>query len=167
MGKLAAAVALALVPATNAAGCANKTMTVVTQSRTLVAYTEEQGGIVLRHTSLIVSVRGQATMRFERCMTQLRLDGTLWRKLKAALKQTNIHALAGDYGPAVRRAEESTWVIVAGHDTVRITASSIPPELTAKLEPLLRVLDEVISAGKLGLPRSCVSKRTIKSMVRG
>lgn len=167
VGKLAAAVVLALVPAANAAGCANKAVTAATQSRTLVVYMEEQGGIVLRHTSLIISARGQAAMRFERCMTRFRLDGTLWRKLKAALKQTNMHALAGDYGPVARRAEESTWVIVAGHDTVRITAFSILPELKAKLEPLLGVLDEVISVGKLGLPRPCVSKRTIKSMMQG
>jgi hypothetical protein len=164
---ISAAAMLALVSATSAVGCANKPATATTaQSRTLVAYTEEQAGIVLRHTALIVSARGQATMKFERCVRRFQLGVALWEKLKTAQKQTNMHALAGHYGPATPRPEESSWVIVSGHDTVRITAFSIPSKLRAKMEPLLKVLDEVISVGKRGMPRSCAGKRAMQSTAR-
>jgi hypothetical protein len=79
-------------------------------------------------------------------------------------KQTNVHALAGNHVPTTPRAEESTWMIVVGHDTVRITASSIPPELRAKLEPLLKVLGEAASVGKRDMPQSCSSKRTVNGI---
>jgi hypothetical protein len=157
---IAATAALTLVPITACSG-ANPPETATTQSHTLVAYKEEQSGIVFRHTSLIVSTRGQATVRFERCVQRLHLDASLWKRLKAALKQTNVHALVGNHVPATPRAEESTWVIVVGHDTVRITASSIPPELRVKLEPLLKVLGEAASVGKRDMPQSCSSKRTV------
>lgn len=157
---------LALVTATSAIGCANKAVTATPKSGTLVAYTEEQGGIVFRHTSLIVSVRGRATMRFEKCTMRFGLNGALWRRLKTALRLTDMHTLAGDYGPATRHAEESSWVIIVGRDTVRITASSIPSELKTRMEPLLKLLDEVISVGKRDLPRSCTTKQTIEGTGR-
>jgi hypothetical protein len=155
------ATALALAPTSSASSGLNKPVTGSTQSRTFVAYKEEQGGIVFRYRSLIVSTRGQATVRFARCVRRFHLDASLWKRLKTASKQTNVHALAGNHVPAAPRADESTWVIVLGHDTVRITAFSIPPELRAKLEPLFKVLGEVLSVGKRDMPQSCSSKRTV------
>jgi hypothetical protein len=76
------------------------------------------------------------------------------------VKRTNVHALAGNHGPAMPQADESTWVIVVGRDTVRVKASSIPPELRVKLEPLLKVLDEVLSGYERRMPQFCSSKRT-------
>jgi hypothetical protein len=99
-------------------------------------------------------------------MVRFQLEGASWRKLETALKQTELHALAGDYGPATRRAEESTWVIVVGHDTVRITASAMPSKLRAGMEPLLKALDEVISVGMRDMPRSCAGKQTAESARR-
>ena len=162
--SIAAASALLLAPMTSACSGANPRVPATTQSRTLVAYKEERVGIVFRHTSLIVSTRGQATARFEGCVQRFQLDASLWRRLKAALKQTDVHALAGNHVSAKPGAEESTWVIIVGHDTVRITASSIPPELRVKLEPLLKVLGETTSVGKRDMPQSCGSKRTSKNM---
>lgn len=133
-------------------------LTAPARSRAVVAYTEEQSGIVFRHTSLIVSKRGQATVRYESCVRRFHLGVALWKRLNAALKQTNVHAVAGNHVPVTPHAEESTWVIVVGHDTVRITASSIPPELRARLEPLLKTVEEVVSVGKRRMPQSCGSK---------
>ena len=82
-------------------------------------------------------------------MVRFRLDGALWRKLGAALKQTNVHAVAGNYVPAARQADESTWVITVGRDRLRIgDFGTIRPELRAKLEPLLKVLVEVLAVGE-------------------
>jgi len=132
-----------------------------TQPHTLVAYQKEDGGIVFRHTSLVVSTHGQATVRFERCLQRFHLGASLWKKLKAALKQTNVHALAGNHAPATPRADESTWVITVGHDRVRIHGFAIPQELRVKLEPLLKILGEVVSVGERHIPQSCSSKRTV------
>lgn len=129
------------------------------RSRTLVTYKEEQGGVVLRLTSLVVSADGRATVRFEGCESRFRLKAKLWKRLRATLRHTNLHALAGDHAPATPGAEESTWVITAGQDKVRITASVIPQELRMKLEPLLKVLGEVRSVGQRHMPASCASKR--------
>jgi hypothetical protein len=134
------------------------------QSRTLVTYNEEQGGIVFRIRFLLVSADGEATVRFGRCMAQFHLNAALWKRLRAALKQTNLHAVAGDYVPPTLRADESTWVITVGHDRVRITGFSIPQELRVKLEPLLKVLGEVRSVGERRMPPSCSSKWTSRSM---
>lgn len=157
-----AVAALALAPA-HAFGGSNKPATANTQSHTLVAYTEEQGGAVFRLASLTVSTRGQATVRFEACVRRFHPRAALWRRLKVAVKQTNVHALAGSHVPATPRADESTWVIAVGHDRVRITAPSIPPELRVKLEPLLKVLGEVLSIGERRMPQSCSSKRVTTS----
>lgn len=162
--SIAAASALLLAPiTTSACSGANPRVPATTRSRTLVAYREEQVGIVSRHTSLIVSMRGQATVKFEGCVRRVQLDVSLWRRLKATLKQTDVHALAGNHVSAKPGAEESSWVIVVGHDTVRITASSIPPELRMKLEPLLKVVGEAVLVGKRDMPQSCSSKRTGKT----
>jgi hypothetical protein len=157
-----AALALALASA-HAFGGSNKPAAANTQSHTLVAYTEEQGGVLFRLASLTVSTRGQATVRFEACVQRFHPRTALWRKLKAAVKQTNVHALAGNHVPATPRADASTWVIVVGRDWVRITAPSIPPALRVKLEPLLNVLGEVLSIGERRMPQSCSSKRIITS----
>jgi hypothetical protein len=158
---IAAASALALVPTTSAGSGVHTYATAASQSSTLVAYKEEQGGIVFRSSSLKVSTHSNATVRFEGCVKAFHLDATSWKKLKAALKQTSVHALAGNHGPATPQADETTWVIVVGHDTVRTRAFSIPPELRVKLEPLLKVLGEVLSVYERRLPRSCGSKRTV------
>lgn len=155
--------ALALVP-TNAYSRANKSVIAPMQSRLLVTYKEERGGIKFRFTSLIVSTDRQAIVRFEGCLVRVHLNAVLWKRLKVALKQTNLHTLAGDYVPATPHADESTWVITVGRDRVRITDFSIPHELRVKLEPLLNILGEVLSVGKRDMPQSCSSNRVITSM---
>jgi hypothetical protein len=148
LGRLIATSAAALVlgPAISAA---SQHATAASHSRTVVAYIEEQGGIIFRYKSLAVSTTRQATVRAERRMVRFRVDGALWRKLIVALKQTNVHAVAGNYVPAARRADESTWVITVGRDRVRIgDFGTIRPELRAKLEPLLKVLVEVLAVGE-------------------
>jgi hypothetical protein len=64
-----------------------------------------------------------------------------------------VHALAGAYSRSpTRQAEESRWVVTVGRDTVRIRDDQNAPEL-AKLEPLLKVLREIVSVGEQGVPR--------------
>ena len=128
---------------------ASQHATAVPHSRTLVAYVEEEGGIVFRYKSLVVSTARQATVRAERRMVRFRVAGPLWSKLRAALKQTNVHAVAGNYVPAAPGADESHWLIAVGRDRVRIgDFGVIRPELRAKLEPLLKVLVEVLAVGE-------------------
>jgi hypothetical protein len=74
-----------------------------------------------------------------------------------------MHALAGNYGPAARRAEESNWAIVVGRDAVHVTGFSIPTGLEARMKQLLDALGEVISVGKHRMPRSCGAKRATAS----
>ncbi len=134
------------------------------QSRTLVAYTAE-GGLSFRHTSLIVLTRGQSTVTFNRCVARFRLNAALWKRLETALKQTNLHAIAGDYSPPPGAADEITEVITVGHDTVRITDfASIPKKVRQELEPLVVSLREIVTVGERRMPPSCSSKRTSKSM---
>lgn len=159
---IAAAAALALVPP-GALGATSRPATARSQSRALVTYTEEQGGVAFRLTSLVVSADRQATVRFERCEQRSHLSAGLWKRLKVALRQTNLHAVAGDHVSTTPGAEESTWVITVGHDTVRMASPSIPPELRAKLEPLLKVVGEVITGGERHMPQSCSSKRVTTS----
>jgi hypothetical protein len=134
------------------------------QSRTLVTYTAE-GGLFFRYTSLIVSARGQSTVTFNSCVVRFRLDAALWKRLKTALKQTNLHALAGDYPPPLGAADEITEVITVGHDTVRITDfASIPEKVRQELEPLVKIVRETVTVGERRMPPSCSSKRTSGSM---
>jgi hypothetical protein len=128
-----------------------------------VAYDEEQSGIIFRHASLIVSTHGQATVQFEKCVAEIQLKAALWKRLRAALKQTDLHPIAGDYVPPTPRADESTWVITVGHDRVRVTGFSIPQELRVRLEPLLNVLREVRSVGERRMPPPCARKRASNS----
>jgi hypothetical protein len=159
--RLATAAATALVLGTTSASSgANQPVRAPSQLPTLVTYKEEQSGVASRFTRLIVSADRRATVRFEGCTTRFHLNTSLWKRLRAALKQTNLHVIAGDHAPPTPRAEESTWVITVGHDTVRISDFSIPQELRAKLEPLLKVLEEVRSVGEQPMPPSCSSKRT-------
>jgi hypothetical protein len=159
---IAATTALALAP-TNAFSGTNKPITAPTptQSRTLVTYTGE-GGLFFRYTSLIVSARGQSTVAFNKCVVRFRLDTTFWKRLKTALKRTNLHALTGDYPPPPGAADEITEVITVGHDTVRITDfASIPEKMRQELEPLVTILREIVTVGERRMPPSCSSKRTV------
>jgi hypothetical protein len=134
------------------------------QSRTLVAYTAE-GGLFFRHTSLIVSTHGQSTVTLNRCVARFRLDAALLKRLETALKQTDVHALAGDYPPPPGAADEITEAITVGHDTVRITDfASIPKKARQELEPLVIILREIVTVGERRMPPSCSSKRTSRSM---
>jgi hypothetical protein len=68
--------------------------------------------------------------------------------LTFALKQTNMHTLAGDHPPPPGFADEIAYVITVGHDTLRTSPAadgSVPPP---KLKPLLTVLDEIVSTGR-------------------
>jgi len=131
-------------------------------SRTLVAYTEEQGGVVFHLRTVSVAADRRAVVRLDDCAAAFRLGQKLWKRLNTALKRTDVHAVSGDHPPSIPGGENSTWVIVVSHDTVRITAApAIPRELRLKLEPLLKVVEEVQSAGERRLSQSCYSKRTI------
>jgi hypothetical protein len=151
---------LMFICAASAAGCTDKhePAGAVSRTRQLLSYREEQGGVVARSTSLTVSTSQRAVVRFEGCMAQLHVGGRAWMKLKRALIRARLHSLAGSYGTTRAEAEQSTWTIVSGRDTIRVRAFTFPPKLRAKLEPLLAVVDEVISTGKRRLPRTCARK---------
>jgi hypothetical protein len=142
-----AVVAVALVPALASSTC-DATRPAPATSRVLVTYREQQGGIVYRLIALSVSADRRAILKSERCTVRFHVSAALWHRLKAALKQTDPHAIAGNYGPATPRADESTWVITVGPERVRIHDFSISQAMRAKLEPLLKVLLEVLSVGE-------------------
>lgn len=116
-------------------------------SRTLVSYRQE-GGIKFRHRALIVSARGQATVRpDDGQIGRFRLGTALRRRLRGALGRADLHAIAGDYPSPNGAADEITEVIAAGHDTVRF-GGPIPAGLRQRLEPLVDVLQEIVGIGE-------------------
>jgi hypothetical protein len=147
---------------TSACSGASLPEAITAQSHTLVTYREE-GGFGGAKGALIVSDRGQATATLGRCATRFHLDAVLWKSLKATLKQTNMHAIAGNYPPPPGSADEITYVITVRRDTVRTSAGTngvIPPP---KLKPLLTVLGKTLSAGERRMARSCGSNRITNS----
>ena len=81
---ISAATALALAPATSAWSDAHEAVPGSTRSRTLVSHRQE-GGVGGPKPSLIVSARGQATVRLGRCVVRFHLHAALWKSLKATL----------------------------------------------------------------------------------
>jgi emfourin len=149
---IATVTVLALAPANAWSGA--KPVTGFPHRRTLVAYKQE-GGLRFQYKALLVSAHGQAAATTGRCLAWFHLDAALWKSLKATLKQTNMHALAGDYPPPPGAADEFTYEITEGRDTVRTADGSIPKEL----EPLMKSLREILSAGERHMSQSCSSNQ--------
>jgi hypothetical protein len=70
-----------------------------------------------------------------------------------------MHAIAGNYPPPKGAADEITYVIKAGRNTVRIAPGPQPKyeEVMRDLEPLLKALDRTVSAGEQRMSPSCES----------
>ena len=160
-GRTIVATTIALALPISAYSGVNQPVTGSTHSRTLVTYTAE-GGLFFRHTSLIVSLSGRSTLTSNGCAVRFRLDAAFWKRLKTALRQTNVHALAGDYPSPPGAADEITEKITVGHDTVRITdLASIPEKVRQELEPLVTIVREIVTVDERRMPRSCLSHRVI------
>jgi hypothetical protein len=148
---------LVLTFTANAAGCTDKRSRKLgtTAGKQLLAYREEQGGVVARVTSLTIATNRRAVLQIERCTARFQLSERTWVRLKGAHVRAKIHDLTGDYGTTSPKAEQSTWTIASGQDSIRVRDFTFPPRLRVKLEPLLHLLDEAISTGKRRLPRAC------------
>jgi len=144
------ATAMVIALATTNAWSDSKPITGFPHSRTLIGYSQS-GGIRFQYKALLVSARGQVAATSGRCLARFHLDATSWKSLKATLKQTNMHALAGEYPPPSGSADEFEYVVTAGGNTVRAADGSIPDAL----EPLLKRLREVLSTGERQMSQSC------------
>jgi hypothetical protein len=138
---IAAATALALAPASTY-GAANNPVTGSTPSHTLVAYTMQGLG----STSLTVSTdaRAQVTSGGGRHVTRFHIHVALWKKLKATLRRTDLHAFAGGHCPPKPYPDALIYAITARHETVCTTEGRIPH----KLKPLMKILAEIVSVGE-------------------
>jgi hypothetical protein len=121
-----------------------------------VTYREE-GGIGGPRGSLIVSSHRRATVMVNggrvpatRRLARFRLSASLWRRLRLTLRRANMRALAGDHLPATPIPDAITYVIRAGHNTVRAADGAIP----RRLEPLLGVLRKIVVIGERRLKRA-------------
>ena len=148
--RVVLAVAIVLALGTANAWSGSKPITGFPHSRTLIGYSQS-GGIRFQYKAVLVSARGQVATTSGRCLARFHLDAALWKSLKATLKQTNMHALAGEYPPPSGSADEFEYVVTAWGNTVRAADGSIPNEL----EPLLKRLREVLSAGERQMSQSC------------
>ncbi len=125
-----------------------------------VSYRQE-GGIGGPRPSLVVSKGRQARVTLGRCTAKLALRPPAWRKLRVAVRDADIQAIAGDYPPPAGSADEITYVIRTRAGRVRIARSPEPrnEEVMRQLEPLLKALTGLVSAGERRMPSSCRSSR--------
>ncbi len=126
----------------------------------VVSYRQE-GGIGGPRPSLVVSKGRRARVTLGRCTAKLALRPRAWRKLRVAVRDADIQAIAGDYPPPAGSADEITYVIRTRAGTVRIAPSPEPrsEEVMRRLKPLLKVLNGLVWAGERGMPSSCRSSR--------
>ena len=126
----------------------------------VVSYRQE-GGIGGPRPSLLVSRGLRATVTLGRCTAEFALQSGAWHRLRAALREADMHAIAGDYPPPKGAADEITYVIKASRNTVRIAPAPQPEyeEVMRHLRPLLKVLDKTVSIGERRMPPSCKSNR--------
>lgn len=142
-------------------GCSSEAVSwTATAPRIVVAYRQE-GGIGGPRPSLIVSGDRKARVTLGRCAAKFPLRRRAWNRLRAALRGADLPAIAGDYPPPKNSADVITYVIKAGRNTVRIAPAAEPgyDEVMRDLEPLLKVLNKVISAGERRMAKSCKSNR--------
>jgi hypothetical protein len=127
----------------------------------MVSYRQE-GGIGGPRPSLIVSRDRRARVTLGGCTTKFALRPRAWDSLRAALRGAHLHAIAGDYPPPKGAADEITYVIEAGQDTVRIAPAPQPEneEAMRDLRPLLKALNKAVSAGKRRMRPSCKGNRS-------
>jgi hypothetical protein len=128
------------------------------QARRLVTYKEEGGDPGFRYRFATVSTNDTAAVTTGSCGGRYRPSRSLWKRLTAALKRTNMHTLAGNYPPRPDAAVGFfTYTITVGRDTVRITsAPTLADERVGReLEPLSRALAEVVTAKERRMPGAC------------
>lgn len=130
----------------------------LSRSPTLVSYRQE-GGIGGPRPSLVVSREHGATVTSGRCTAKFGLQLGAWNRLRAALREADMHAIAGSYPPPKGSADEITYVIKAGRDTVRIAPAPQPEyeEVMRHLRPLLKVLNKTVSIGEQRMSPACKS----------
>jgi len=126
----------------------------------LVSYRQE-GGIGGPRPALDVSRNRKARVTLRRCTAKFELRPRAWRKLRAALRSAHLHAISGDYPAPKGSADVITYVIKASGEVVRIAPAPQPKneEVMRHLEPLLKVLDRMVSAGERRMPPSCKRSR--------
>jgi hypothetical protein len=132
----------------------------------VVSYHQE-GGIGGPRPSLVVFRDREARVTLGRCTAKFALELAAWNGLRAALREAEMHAIAGNYPP--KGADQITYVIKAGPNTVRIAAAPQPEyeEVMRRLRPLLKALNKTVSIGERRMPQSCNSNRTAQGAPPG
>lgn len=122
----------------------------------LVSYRQE-GGLGGPRPSLVVSRGRRARVTLGGCTAKFALRRGPWNKLRAALGEADLPTIAGDYPPPKGSADEITYVIKAGKNTVRIAPAPEPEneEVMRDLRALLKALNKTVSAGERRMPSSC------------
>jgi trimeric autotransporter adhesin len=122
----------------------------------LVSYRLE-GGIGGPRPALVVYRDRGARVTLRGCTAKFELRLRAWRKLRAALRDAHLHAIAGNYPAPNGSADVITYVIMVGPDAVRIAPASQPENeaVMRDLEPLLKVLGKMVSGGERRMPPSC------------
>ncbi len=119
-------------------------------ARRVVVFYRQEGGIGGPQPSLVVFPARRARVTLGRCTTKFELHPKAWRQLRAVLRHTHLHALAGNYPAPNGSADVISYVIRAGRDTVRIAPAPHQEneEVMRDLEPLLKVLSNTVLAGE-------------------
>jgi hypothetical protein len=170
LGSLAIAFLAALGTSLGASGCSagGEPADSSSSDARLLSYLEE-GGIGGPRPSLTVSKRARASLRLGPCSTSFGLRPGAWRRLRAALTEADIPAVAGEYPPPKESADEITYVVRSGGHEVRIAPAPLPEneKVLAQLEPLLTILGRTVASGQRRLPPGCASNRTAKRVLQG
>jgi hypothetical protein len=127
--------------------------------RVLVSYRQE-GGIGGPRPSLVVFKNRGARVTLGQCTAKFKLRSKAWSSLRTALRGAHLRAIAGTYPPPKGSADVITHVIKANGAVVRIALPQPEhKEVMRDLRPLLKVLNQLMSAGGRRMPSSCKSSR--------
>lgn len=146
--------------AAGACGAGGKPAGSDSSGRRLLFYRQE-GGIGGPRPSLTVFKQARARLQLGRCSTSFSLPTRAWRRLRAALGEADISAVAGDYPPPRGAADEITYVLRSGSSEVRLAPAprAANEKVLAQLQPLLTVLSRTVASGERRLPPSCARSR--------
>jgi len=141
-------------------GCNPKTVkgTETSPSRPPVVSYRREGGLVGgMGPFVVVSKDRRATVTDGACTARFRLKPGSWNRLRAALRDADLPANAGDYPPPDGAADMFTYTIEAGRDTVRITDAVRPEheEVKRDLQPLLEAMSRTVLIGMQRMPQPC------------
>jgi hypothetical protein len=141
--RASVAVVLSLAAGTVCASTLQASASTPGGAHVLITFRQE-GGLRFQQRSLIVFAHHRATATISGRVVRFALSSPLWHKLTTALRQTNLHTLAGNYPPPPGAADEFIYIVTVGHDTIRAADGSVPRAAV----PLINALREVLALGE-------------------